>query len=86
MPADRVYEVPFPGTGNSARSIIGEAAGDGPGFKKEAAFEHALGFLRNRVGALMSLPPASIERAALTSKLQGISATEGTTGSSKGAA
>ncbi|KKB80376.1 ArsR family transcriptional regulator [Devosia soli] len=59
---------------------------EGPDFKKEAAFEDALKFLRNRIAAFMSLPLASIDRIALSSKLRGIGAMEGTAGSSKGAA
>lgn len=62
------------------------AAVDGPQFKKEAAFEDALKYLRNRIAAFMSLPLATIDRMTLTSKLQGIGALEGTTGPSKGAA
>lgn len=62
------------------------AAVQGPEFKQEAAFEGALKFLRNRIAAFMSLPLASIDRMALTSKLQGIGAMEGTTSKSQGAA
>ena len=58
----------------------------GPDFKKEAAFEDALRFLRNRIAAFINLPLATIDRMALTSRLQGIGAMEGTTGSDKGAA
>lgn len=62
------------------------AAVDGLQFKKEAAFEDAMKYLRNRIAAFMSLPLATIDRMTLTSKLQGIGTLEGTTGSSKGAA
>jgi arsenate reductase len=62
------------------------AAVEGPEFQKLAAFEDALRYMRNRVAAFMSLPLTSIDRMALTSKLQGIGAMEGTTGASKGAA
>lgn len=62
------------------------AAVDGPDFKKEAAFEDALKFLRNRIGAFMSLPLESIDRMALGSKLRGIGAMEGSTSKSAGAA
>ena len=55
------------------------AAVDGPEFKKQAAFEDAMKYLRNRIGAFMSLPLSSIDRMALTSKLQGIGAMEGST-------
>ena len=62
------------------------AAVDGADFKREAAFEDALRYLRNRIAAFMSLPLATIDRMALTSKLQGIGAMDGTTRSSQGAA
>lgn len=62
------------------------AAVDGPDFKKEAAFEDALKYLRNRIGAFMSLPLESIDRMALGSKLRGIGAMEGSTSKSAGAA
>jgi arsenate reductase len=55
------------------------AAVQGPEFKQRAAFEDALRFLRNRIGAFINLPLASIDRMALTSKLQGIGAMDGTT-------
>jgi arsenate reductase len=62
------------------------AAVTGPEFRQQAAFEDALRFLRNRIAAFMSLPLATIDRMALISKLRGIGAMEGATGSSKGAA
>lgn len=62
------------------------AAVTGPDFQQEAAFEDALKYLRNRIAAFMSLPLASIDRMSLTSKLQGIGAMDGTTGTNKGAA
>ena len=55
------------------------AAVDGPEFRQRAAFEDALRFIRNRIAVFVSLPIASIDRLALTSKLQGIGAMEGTT-------
>ena len=55
------------------------AAVAGPQFMQEAAFDNALRFMRNRIAAFMSLPLASIDRMALTSKLQGIGAMEGST-------
>ncbi|OAM78038.1 arsenate reductase ArsC [Devosia elaeis] len=66
--------------------IADPAAVDGPDFKKEAAFEDALGYLRNRIAVFMSLPLETIDRMALTSRLKGIGAMDGTTGSSTGAA
>jgi arsenate reductase len=62
------------------------AAVEGPGFKQQAAFEDALRFLRNRIAAFINLPLASIDRMALTSKLQGIGAMDGSTSKSAGAA
>lgn len=62
------------------------AAVTGPEFKQQAAFDDALTYLRNRVAAFMSLPLESIDRMALTSKLHGIGAMEGSTSKSAGAA
>lgn len=62
------------------------AAVIGSDFRQEAAFEDALKYLRNRISAFMSLPLASIDRLSLSSKLQGIGAMDGTTGTSKGVA
>lgn len=55
------------------------AAVDGPEFKQRAAFEDALRYFRNRIGAFINLPLASIDRMALHSKLEGIGAMDGTT-------
>lgn len=55
------------------------AAVDGPEFKQRAEFEDALRYLRNRIGAFINLPLASIDRMALNSKLEGIGAMDGTT-------
>jgi len=55
------------------------AAVEGPDFKKQAAFEDALRYMRNRIAAFMSLPLASIDRMSLASKLQGIGAMDGAT-------
>jgi arsenate reductase len=55
------------------------AAVEGPEFKQRAAFEDALRFLRNRIGAFINLPLDSIDRMALNSKLEGIGAMDGTT-------
>lgn len=62
------------------------AAVDGPLFKQQAAFDDALRFMRNRIAAFMSLPLASIDRIALTSRLRGIGAMDGSTSRSEGAA
>ncbi|WIY52476.1 arsenate reductase ArsC [Devosia sp. YIM 151766] len=55
------------------------AAVQGPEFKQRAAFEDALRFLRNRIGAFINLPIASIDRMVLNSKLEGIGEMDGTT-------
>lgn len=55
------------------------AAVNGPEFKQRAAFEDALRFLRNRIGAFVNLPLASIDRMALNSRLEAIGAMDGTT-------
>jgi len=55
------------------------AAVQGTEFKQRAAFEDALRYLRNRVGAFVNLPLTSIDRMALTSRLEGIGAMDGTT-------
>ena len=55
------------------------AAVVGPEFKQQAAFEDALRFLRNRIGAFMNLPLSSIDRMSLNSRLEGIGAMDGGT-------
>ena len=55
------------------------AAVEGPEFKQRAAFEDALRYLRNRIGAFINLPLASIDRMALNSKLEGIGSMDGIT-------
>ncbi|KQX39966.1 ArsR family transcriptional regulator [Devosia sp. Root436] len=55
------------------------AAVQGHEFKQRAAFEDALRYLRNRIGAFTNLPLASIDRMALNSKLESIGAMDGTT-------
>jgi len=52
--------------------IENPASVQGPEFKLRAAFEDALRFLRNCIGAFINLPLASIDRMALNSKLEGI--------------
>lgn len=53
------------------------AAVEGTNFQKQAAFEQALKYMRNRVTAFISLPLSSIDRLTLTSKLRGIGAMDG---------
>ncbi|MET3901094.1 arsenate reductase [Devosia sp. UYZn731] len=55
------------------------AAVQDPEFKQRAAFEDALRYLRNRIGAFTNLPLASIDRMALNSKLEAIGGMDGTT-------
>lgn len=62
------------------------AAVDGPEFKRQAAFEDALRFLRNRIGAFTNLPLASLDRMTLNSKLKGIGAMDGSTSKSSSVA
>lgn len=62
------------------------AAADGPDFRQRAAFEDALRFMRNRIGAFVNLPLASIDGLALQSKLRGIGAMDGATSRSGDAA
>jgi arsenate reductase len=58
----------------------------GTEFQREAAFEDALGYMRNRIAAFTNLPLATIDRMTLTSKLRGIGAMDGSTSKSRGAA
>lgn len=53
------------------------AAVVGPEFKRRAAFEDALRFIRNRVGAFISLPLSSIDSIALQTRLHGIGRMDG---------
>ncbi|MEO5805471.1 arsenate reductase ArsC [Devosia sp.] len=55
------------------------AAVGGAEFKQVAAFEDALRFLRNRIGAFINLPLASLDRLTLNSRLESIGAMDGTT-------
>jgi arsenate reductase len=55
------------------------AAVEGPLFKRQAAFDDALRYMRNRIAAFINLPLATIDRMTLTSKLQGIGAMDGST-------
>lgn len=72
----------WPGHPVSAHwGIEDPAAVDGPEFRKRAAFEDALTYMRNRILAFISLPIASIDRLALKTKLQGIGAMDGATSS-----
>ncbi|WP_108462846.1 arsenate reductase ArsC [Devosia naphthalenivorans] len=58
------------------------AAVEGTEFQQRAAFDEALRYLRNRIVAFTNLPLSSIDRLALSSKLKGIGAMEGSTSNS----
>ena len=55
------------------------AAITGYEMKRKAAFEDALRFMRNRVGAFINLPLAAIDRMSLQTKLHGIGEMDGST-------
>ncbi len=55
------------------------AAVDGSEFRRRAAFEDALRFMRNRITAFINLPLQSIDRMTLTTRLRGIGAMDGAT-------
>jgi arsenate reductase len=55
------------------------AAADGSEFRRRAAFEDALRFMRNRITAFINLPLQSIDRMTLTARLRGIGAMDGAT-------
>ncbi|MGB3830624.1 MAG: arsenate reductase ArsC [Mesorhizobium sp.] len=55
------------------------AAADGPEFRRKAAFEDALRFMRNRVGTFVSLPLDTIDRLSLQTRLHGIGRMDGST-------
>lgn len=66
---------------NAHWGIEDPAAVDGPDFRKRAAFEDALTYMRNRISAFVSLPIASIDRLALRTRLRAIGAMDGATSS-----
>lgn len=55
-------------------------------FKRRAAFEDAMRYMRNRITAFINLPLKSIDRLALQSKLRGIGALDGSTSKAGNAA
>lgn len=55
------------------------AAANGPEFRRKAAFEDALRFMRNRVGTFVSLPLGTIDRLSLQTRLHGIGRMDGST-------
>ena len=68
----------WPGQPISAHwGIEDPAAAEGTEFQRRAAFEAALGFMRNRITAFVSLPLKSIDKMTLRAKLQGIGRMDG---------
>jgi len=68
----------WPGQPISAHwGIEDPAAAVGTEFQRRAAFEAALGFMRNRITAFVNLPLKSIDHMTLRAKLQGIGAMHG---------
>jgi len=57
------------------------AAVEGSDMDKERAFSQAARFMKNRIGAFLNLPLASIDKMSLTNRLQGIGAMEGASSS-----
>ncbi|KQT06856.1 MULTISPECIES: arsenate reductase ArsC [unclassified Bradyrhizobium] len=55
------------------------AAVDGPDIEKEKAFVAAFRYMRNRISVFTALPMASLDKAALGTKLREIGRSEGTT-------
>jgi len=55
------------------------AAVAGEDFKRRAAFEDAMRFMRNRIDAFINLPLSSIDRMTLQTKVSGIGAMDGST-------
>jgi arsenate reductase (thioredoxin) len=55
------------------------AAVEGPEFRRRAAFEEALGYMRNRIEAFINLSHASIDQMSLAARLKGIGAMSGST-------
>ena len=62
------------------------AKAPGSEFRRKAAFEQALGHMRNRIAAFVNLPLASIDGLVLGKKLRGIGALEGSTSKASGPA
>jgi protein-tyrosine-phosphatase len=62
------------------------AAAEGPAFRRLAAFERALDYMRSRMGVFVDLPLASLDRLYLQSKLDEIGVGEGSTRQTNSAA
>lgn len=55
------------------------AAVEGSDIDKERAFVQAFQYMKNRIGAFLALPTASLDRASLAARLRDIGQSEGTT-------
>ena len=55
------------------------AAVDGPEFKRRAAFEDAMRYMKNRIQTFISLPFSSIDKMTLEARLHGIGRMDGST-------
>jgi len=55
------------------------AAVEGPDFKRRAAFEDAMRYMKNRIEAFINLPLSSIDNMTLGTRLQGIGRMDGST-------
>ena len=60
------------------------AAVEGTDLEKQAAFNEAFRFLRNRIGAFVNLPIKSIDKLSLGAKLREIGRIDGATDRAKG--
>ena len=60
------------------------AAVEGTDIEKQAAFNEAFGYLRNRIGAFVNLPIKSIDKLSLGAKLRDIGRLDGATDRAKG--
>ncbi|MEO6395927.1 MAG: arsenate reductase ArsC, partial [Devosia sp.] len=68
----------WPGHPMSAHwGIEDPAAVEGPDFKRRAAFEEAMRYMKNRIEAFINLPLSSIDRMTLGAKLHGIGRMDG---------